>query len=870
MKIAKKSRFLVSILVFIATMFLGIVSLASAEEESSSDVAVVSETAVASESTLIPVDSTEHEPATESQPVAESPQPASEKVEESQPAVEPQSVEESEDKELKAEESVETLSEESDETEETAKEAEESEESITPFADGEGKEVETKVTKFEITRQNDDPIGTDDVVHYNEVFKFRLEWDSSMNGSNLEEKDYFIINVPDEFKLFPAQTMTFPLKAPDGSTMATADATPKGDGSGGQIKVTFSDYVVGRENIKGSLYMLARLNESLVPIDGDNKTRVEVSVESSNDPPLSIDILPGEPLEPGFSNEVISKWNNPELTEDNNIKWRIRVNAKQADLKDVVISDKLNVDDPDIKYVPGSFKIRTLKVDETTGKIVDDTPPVEIDPSFITFNDDYTEFSYNLGADKGDGTTIYRIDYETTYKPGIGMEVKNKATLTATGESSEHSTEASYREYDVGGEGSGDMTNRIKIIKVDENDETIKLKDAKFEVERVHDGVKFTLTTDANGEATSNRLSIGKYLIKEIVAPEGYMLNEEVFEVEITEDKEDGFVLKITNKPTPEPEPETVEIKVEKNWVGEAKESVTIKLLADGEEYATVEITEAMDWEHVFTDLPKFKDGVEVEYTIDEVAIEGYTTKITKGSLDTVFIVVNTKDEPEPEPEKVEVKVTKKWVGKAIESITVNLYADGEKIDTVVITEDDDWMHLFEDLPKFNDGVEIVYTVDEDVIRGYTTTVTENETDSDNKEFVITNKRRTPPTEPEEPPTEPEEPPTEPEEPPTEPEEPPVEPEEPPTEPEEPPTTPEEPPVKPEEPKKDDDEDKPFGGVKNDYPDKPSKGTPIKTAVKSAVPKTGDNNNLFVNIAMMIISLIALAALFTQRRKAII
>ncbi|OTP09471.1 hypothetical protein A5844_002249, partial [Enterococcus sp. 10A9_DIV0425] len=70
-----------------------------------------------------------------------------------------------------------------------------------------------------------------------------------------------------------------------------------------------------------------------------------------------------------------------------------------------------------------------------------------------------------------------------------------------------------------------------------------------------------------------------------------------------------------------------------------------------------------------------------------------------------------------PETETTEVKGTKTWDdadnqdGKRPDSITVNLLADGEQIATKVVTENDGWSYEFQNLPKYKDGKEIVYTV---------------------------------------------------------------------------------------------------------------------------------------------------------------
>ena len=64
------------------------------------------------------------------------------------------------------------------------------------------------------------------------------------------------------------------------------------------------------------------------------------------------------------------------------------------------------------------------------------------------------------------------------------------------------------------------------------------------------------------------------------------------------------------------------------NQDGKRPESITVNLLADGEEVDSRTVTEAEDWTYTFTDLPVFEAGNEIEYTIEEVSVEEYETEI--------------------------------------------------------------------------------------------------------------------------------------------------------------------------------------------------------------------------------------------------
>jgi LPXTG-motif cell wall-anchored protein len=96
--------------------------------------------------------------------------------------------------------------------------------------------------------------------------------------------------------------------------------------------------------------------------------------------------------------------------------------------------------------------------------------------------------------------------------------------------------------------------------------------------------------------------------------------------------------------------PEKVNIEGGKLWTGETcaeltrPVSITVKLYADGVEIRSIEVSSINDWRFSFTDLDKYKDGKEIVYTLGEVEVPGYITKID----DEHYIIVNDWMPPEP------------------------------------------------------------------------------------------------------------------------------------------------------------------------------------------------------------------------------
>lgn len=192
----------------------------------------------------------------------------------------------------------------------------------------------------------------------------------------------------------------------------------------------------------------------------------------------------------------------------------------------------------------------------------------------------------------------------------------------------------------------------------------------------------------------------------------------------------------ITNTRTPE----VVEIPVTKIWKdndnqdGVRPDKVTVRLLADGTEVASQELSAATDWKTVFTNLPKYNHGKQIVYTVTEDTVANYSAAIDGTTITNSY-----------KPGKTSVTVTKRWEdnndqdGKRPSAIKVQLYADGKaQGKEVELSAKNNWTHTFSNLPLKAKGKEIQYQVKEvGTVKGYTSTVD----DSKKGNVVITNSR---------------------------------------------------------------------------------------------------------------------------------
>ena len=230
-----------------------------------------------------------------------------------------------------------------------------------------------------------------------------------------------------------------------------------------------------------------------------------------------------------------------------------------------------------------------------------------------------------------------------------------------------------------------------------------------------------TVTPDVSGAWTYSFSGLDKY-------------NADGTEITYTvsEDAVDSYTVTVTGTDIKNSyTPEITSVTVTKAWVGPKTNSVTVHLLADGTDTGkTVTLDEAGNWTGTFSNLPKYKSGTAIVYTVKEDDITNYTNAIT-GDATTGFTITNTNTE------KVNVPVKKEWVGPKAGPVTVHLLADGTDTGkTLTLDEAGNWTGTFDGLRKYKtDGTEIKYTVKEDDITNYTSTTTGDATTG----FTITN-----------------------------------------------------------------------------------------------------------------------------------
>ncbi|HEL0220811.1 TPA: Cna B-type domain-containing protein [Streptococcus equi subsp. zooepidemicus] len=218
------------------------------------------------------------------------------------------------------------------------------------------------------------------------------------------------------------------------------------------------------------------------------------------------------------------------------------------------------------------------------------------------------------------------------------------------------------------------------------------------------------------------------YSVKEVTVPAGY-------QSQVEGDSGVGFT--ITNTYTPE----VISITGQKTWDdkenqdGKRPKEITVRLLAN--DAATDKVATASEqtgWKYTFTNLPKYKDGKQITYTIQEDPVADYTTTIQGFDITNHHEVALTS-----------LKVIKAWndkddyYHKRPKEITILLKADGKVIREHQMTPDQQgkWEYTFDQLPVYQAGKKISYSIEEKQVAGYQAPV--YEVDEGLKQVTVTN-----------------------------------------------------------------------------------------------------------------------------------
>ena len=303
--------------------------------------------------------------------------------------------------------------------------------------------------------------------------------------------------------------------------------------------------------------------------------------------------------------------------------------------------------------------------------------------------------------------------------PKANFAYRNNVELSSDGGSTLTASSERYLQEFAGLEGED---YKVKIKTVDE--ENRPLPGAVLAVANSSGLQVAVISSDTNGEANLEGLPRDNYTVQEMKAPEGYLRSSDRYRINADQfDLTKVAILNLSNVRAGQKRSISVNLK----WVDAGNqtqsrpEKVTVELLQNGQgTRKTMDLSQANAWKADFTDLPKYDDsGKLYSYNIREQAIEGYSPAIS-GTAGSGFTLTNTINK------KISIPVTKVWSGKGEHpsSVTVRLLANGKQIASQQLSAANNWQYTFSNLERSKNGQEIRYTLTEDAVPGFSSTLT--------------------------------------------------------------------------------------------------------------------------------------------------
>ena len=529
-------------------------------------------------------------------------------------------------------------------------------------------------------------------------FKFDFSVpDSAKSG------DTTTISLPDQLDFQRSQK--FNIYAPDGKTVVATAVIDKPSKS---LVLTYTDYVDSHDSISGHIDMQVMAATSEV-----NKEETIPAEIKINGHTVTIDSS-GIKHRPSKGDTATDFWKYGYVDYDNNkneIVYHVNINASMQNVSNVVISDSLVSDG--FSYVPGSFSISKGNWERNSENYWRLSNPQDVTNQHnININSSNNAYTVKLGNISEGYAIVYRVKSNHPLLNGelVENDVSYKSNKKVINSSINR---VLYQE--ANGKANG-YNYSLTINKEDESG--APLANAVFSVIRKStNGVVGTITTGPDGRGTIYGLLKDDYIIRETSAPSGYTLAKDVI---VSADSFDsrGATATITDKKAVTTVSGTKTWKDNDDQDGKRPDSIKVNLLANGRQVASKTVSASDNWQYSFDNLAAYANGQKITYTVTEDAVAGYTSTVDG------YNVTNNHT-----PATVKVSGTKTWNdnnnqdGIRPSSITVNLLANGRQVASKTVSASDNWQYSFDNLAAYANGQKITYTVTEDAVAGYTSTV---------------------------------------------------------------------------------------------------------------------------------------------------
>ena len=361
---------------------------------------------------------------------------------------------------------------------------------------------------------------------------FRLNANFDLSGKDVKAGDTTTIDVSDALYI---ESQNFEIRDTATNNLI---ATGKIDETKKHIILTYTDYAEKHSDTSGSFFVYTRVDFQKNPEKGEIPVQITINGKVYNAGKVNFTGV-GE-----AKPELFSKTGWISNEEQRILSYSISINQTKESYKDAIVEDALKFSNA--SYIKDSIHIYKGKFNYVNGEWEFNDKTDVTNQHTVTVSEDGRSFVIQLGditeADQ------YRIEYnvQANYAFADGEKLDNDAVLKAKEKTLENATQTTVAQI-AGGSGIGYVFS-INIHKVDETNQP--LAGAKFKVVRqANNQVIGEFTTDAEGKITVTGLLKDKYILTEVEAPKGYVINTADTEVNATDFGADKSVTKTIVNP---------------------------------------------------------------------------------------------------------------------------------------------------------------------------------------------------------------------------------------------------------------------------------------------------------------------------------
>lgn len=228
------------------------------------------------------------------------------------------------------------------------------------------------------------------------------------------------------------------------------------------------------------------------------------------------------------NNTVIGK-SGDYTTGNTYIDWTISVNTNDIPLVNGTITDQLQ---DGLALDTNTVKLYHATTNPSNGSLIQGAEVTPLTSANVIYNVDTRLFNFNIPAPVTGG---YILKFRTYVTDKSKSPFTNSASFNGSGEvNTGNDNPIAVAWSGSGSSGTGDIGS-MDVIKVDSEDDTIRLQGAEFELEDKYGNIVQRMTSNSSGSALFGRLRFDvDYIVREITPPTGYVRSTEEHRFQIS------------------------------------------------------------------------------------------------------------------------------------------------------------------------------------------------------------------------------------------------------------------------------------------------------------------------------------------------